>query len=270
MAENRRRRRKKNPLLMRILVISVVAHAIALPIAAHYGAFEKIKKSFGDSQVVMFTTPPIENKEKPAEKAKPKKAEPTKKAPGLKGKVASNGPPAPKVVAGGPATGDGGGGPSVEQGSGQAGVLPVTKTPGNEPPVTKPPVTEPPVTKPPVTEPPVTKPPVTEPPVTKPPVVTPPVEPKPKRVVAAEATVAPEPVIPDDLRSEPLDKTMVVEADVDAQGIPGNIKVASSTGIRELDEVGLDTARKYRFRPATVDDVPVGQHVRFTIIFNVQ
>ena len=147
MAENRRRRRKKNPLLMRILVISVVAHAIALPIAAHYGAFEKIKKSFGDSQVVMFTTPPIENKEKPAEKAKPKKAEPTKKAPGLKGKVASNGPPAPKVVAGGPATGDGGGGPSVEQGSGQAGVLPVTKTPGNEPPVTKPPVTEPPVTK---------------------------------------------------------------------------------------------------------------------------
>src|SRR5579859_7644408 len=57
-----RRRRRKNNLLTRIIVASVFAHAIALPIAAHYGAFEKLKQEFGASKVVIITTPPLVEK----------------------------------------------------------------------------------------------------------------------------------------------------------------------------------------------------------------
>ena len=86
----------------------------------------------------------------------------------------------------------------------------------------------------------------------------------------AEAVDAPQPTIPDDLRAEPLDKTLIVEADVDTGGHPTNVTVAESTGIKELDAVGVDTAKRYRFKPATVDDAPVDQHVRFRILFKVE
>jgi protein TonB len=272
----RRRRRKGNPLLVRILVISVAAHAIALPIAAHFGAFEKLKKEFGTSRVVMVSLPPV-TAEKPKEAAKTEKKEkaaPTKKAGASAPKASAAqkaGPPQPKVVASsGPADGAGGG-PTVDaNATGKAGALP----PGANGAGTTPPTPTPPVEKPPTpTE---TKP--EPPPVTKP-VETPkepekkpepPPAPKPKRIIQAEAVESPEPTIPDDLRSEPFEKTLVVEADVDTGGHPTNVQVAQTTGVKELDSIGLDTARKYRFKPATVDDEPVTQHVRFRIIFKVE
>lgn len=270
----RRRRKKGNPLLVRILVISVAAHAIILPVAAHFGAFEKFKKQFGDSRVVMVSLPPSDvekPKEAPKAEKKTKTAEKKAGASAPKAAAASKpGLPQPKVVASsGPADG-GGSGPSVDaNAAGKAGVLPGGESGGGTP-STKPPENPPVI--PPETKPVET----TKPKLPDPPVVTPkppdplPVTPKTKRVVQAEAIETPEPTIPDELRTEPFEKTLVVEADVDTGGHPINVKVAESTGVKQLDSAGLDTAKRYRFKPATVDDEPVTQHVRFRIIFKVE
>jgi protein TonB len=91
-----------------------------------------------------------------------------------------------------------------------------------------------------------------------------------KKFVQVETTLAPEPVIPDDLRTEPFEKTLVVEADVSPAGLPENVHIVDSTGNKELDGVGMDTAKQYRFKPATLGDSPVEGHVRFRIIFKVE
>lgn len=274
----RSRRKKGNPLLAKIVVVTLAVHAVALPILAHFGAFKKIQRELGTSRVVMVTVPPLE-------KEKPKAAEKTEKKPKTAEKKPGGSPkataaqrsnvPQPKVVAPAATPGEGGsgGGPTVDaNGSGKAGALPpgaggpATNT---TPPVEKPPVPEP---KPqPKIEPPPT--PKTPEPVVKPPVVEPPApkpEPAPRRIVQAEAIESPEPTIPDELRTESFEKTLVVEADVDTGGHPTNVRVAEGTGVKALDDAGLDAARRYRFKPATVDDAPVEQHVRFRIIFKVE
>ncbi len=265
---HRRRRRKGNPLLAKIVVITLVIHAIALPIAAHFGAFKNIRRGPGDARVVLLDSKLKDEAEKPKEKAK-EKSKPTKKASTAKGEnKAANNLPQPKVVTSGPAAGDGNGsGPSAESGTGAAGKVPdggKTTQPTTPKDDKKDSIPEPkkdpePTKKP---DPPKTDPPKTE--IKKDP------EPKPKKLIEAEVTAAPEPVIPDDLRSEPLDKTLVVEAMIDTGGHPTDVKVVTSTGIPDLDRIGLDTAKKYRFRPATIDGVPSEQRVRFTISFKVE
>jgi protein TonB len=268
----RRRRRQKNPLLVRILIFSLVAHAIALPIAAHYGAFDKLKQEFGTSRVVMITVPPVEEPKKRAPE-KPKKAPKTtperhakSSAPKATAAQKTN-LPQPKVVASAATGADAGGGPTVNpNGTGPAGVLP-TAPATVAPTAPKPAAPEP---KPEAAQPKAI--PAPEPKSTTPatPTPAPVTTPKPRRIVEAEAEFAPQPEIPDDLRAQPFEKTLVVEADVDTGGHPINVRVVDSTGNKELDGVGLDTARRYRFRPATVDDAPVSEHIRFRIIFKVE
>jgi protein TonB len=267
-----RRRRNKNPLLVRILVISIVAHAIALPIAAHYGAFQKLQKQFGASTVVVINTPPLEEKKAPEkEKAKPRKQPRTQakksssevKRPGLAPKTNLSAPKQLAAASGG----EGGSGPTVDPNGtgGKAGVLPTDDTKPTAPPSGTGPGTKnvaPPPVKAPVVVPPPINPKLTPPP--PPPVV------RAKKFVQVETTYAPEPVIPDDLRTEPLDKTTLVEADVTPEGNPENVKVAQSSGIKELDDIGLETAKKYRFKPAILGEDPVEGHVRFRIIFKVE
>ena len=52
-----RRRRQKNPLLMRIIVISVAVHIVALPVLAHFGAFKKIQEHFVEAKIVVLPPP---------------------------------------------------------------------------------------------------------------------------------------------------------------------------------------------------------------------
>ena len=260
----RRKRRKGNPLLTRILVISVVVHIIALPIAAHYGAFKNIGRGKGDSHIVMLANTIKDSPERTKEKAK-KEAKKIEHKSDSKAtdKAKGNNLPQPKVVTSGPAAGTGdGGGPKADSGTGTAGKVPdAGKTPPKaDPEPKKEPVTEPVVTKKPDPEP------KKDPPKTDP-VKTP--ETKAKKIIEASVVESPEPEIPDELRSEPLDKVLVVEAQIDTGGHPTNVSVSSSTGVKELDRIGLETARKYRFKPATVDGIASEQHVRFRIYFKV-
>ena len=260
----RRKRRKGNPLLTKIFAISVVVHAIALPIAAHYGVFKNVGKGVRDSHIVMLTNVAKDSPEREKEKAKKEAKKIEHKAdPKATDHAKGNNLPQPKVVTSGPASGPGGdAGPKAESGTGTAGKVPDSPktTPKTEPEVKKEPVTEPVVVK------------KVDPPKSDPPKIEPvkPIEPKVKKIVEASVLDAPEPEIPDDLRGEPLAKTLVVEAQIDTSGHPTNVHISSSTGIKELDRIGLETAKKYRFKPATIDGAASEQRVRFSIIFKVE
>ena len=161
------------------------------------------------------------------------------------------------------------------QGTKNQGELPTentTKTADKVPDGPK--IVDPPV-KPVVTEPkPIEKPveKVVEKPVEK--VVEKPVEPVvPKAPVFTAAQPVndsqPKPSIPDDLRSDALDKTFVAECTVGEDGTTMDVKAVQSTGNDELDRRALDAAKKWHFKPATRDGQPVIGKVRIFIEFQV-
>ena len=272
------RRRQKNPLLGRILGISLLAHVIALPVLAKFGAFKKIQQQFIEARLI--TLPPAVSEKKPPEvKKNPQPHKPAHTA--RKGKTttphthqaaAKSNLNQPKVVASNGNTPGGAvdGEPTVDaNGSGTAGQLPSQKT-DITPPTIKAPDPEP-EKKPSITEPKPQPLPRTEP---KPapeveeqkPV---PVPSKPALLTEADATFSPQPTLPDELRSEALDKTFIAEFVVGVDGKPNTVKVAQSTGNDELDRLALETAKKWRFKPATRDGQPIESRVRLHIEFTV-
>ena len=266
-----RRRQKGVPLLWKIVGVSVAAHAVALPILARFGVFEKVERHFQDVQMV--TLPPPET-----EKPKPPPKEPVKKTPKIAAaKRSSTSHPRsasaqksnlsqPKVVvAQGGAGGGDNGGPTVDpNGSGAAGALPTEVAPTPSPAASA--VPEP--TPAPATPTPEQTP-TPEPKATPTPVPTP--EPTPRPTVFTEAVPVemPKPTLPDSLRSDSLDRTTVAEFVVGADGTPTEVYVVQSAGIRDLDQLALDAARQWRFKPATRDGVPVQSTVRLHVAFQV-
>lgn len=265
------RRRKGNPLLTRIILISVAVHIIALPILAHFGAFKKISQGLGLTQVVVLSPPP--------EKARPevKKEQRAVRKTTAKGKAAGGHKPSgpksnlnqPKVVAArGPETG-GSAEPTVDaNGTGKAGQLPtplVTKTTGSTPPkVDSTPAVTAPTPKP--TPEPITKP-VPEKPAQPAPEVK---APRVPVLTEVAATFNPSPTIPDDLRAEALHTTVSAQFIVSAAGVPEAVQIVRSSGNDELDRLALETAKKWRFKPATRDGQPIESKVILHIEFEVQ
>jgi protein TonB len=261
-----RRRRQRNPLLVRIIVISLVAHVIALPILAHFGAFEKVRKSFGTANVVMLE--PEKKVVKPPPPVKKKaKAQTQNSAKGQnKGKAAARADLPKVAVQDGPGGGDA---PAVDQGTKTGGALlpgtntgPPKATDSSEPKTTV--VGTPPNVKA------LSQPPVTPTPPTKPPVTT---VTKPKHIpvfTEVEPVYQPEPTIPDDLRDQPLDKTAVIEVTVGADGSIATAELSKGTGIRELDVLAVRTAKTWKFKPATADGEAVSGKLRLRIEFKVE
>ncbi len=275
-----RRRRQKNPLLMRILGISILLHLLLLPVLAHYGAFKKIQQQFVEARMVVMPAPEQE-KPKAEVKKEPKTAKKT--APVAK-KSAATTPHQhqaaqksnlnqPKVVA---SAGSGAGsddGPTVDaNGTGKAGELPTQKT-DTTPPTVKQEATMPPVVvkKPdlPKTDTPkIVKNETPEPKVVSSPEIKPEIKNAPV-YSEVQAIDTPQPTIPDDLRAEALHATFVAEFVVGVDGKPSSVKAAQSTGNDELDRLALETARKWRFKPATRDGQPIESRVRLHIEFQV-
>ncbi|MCW3053938.1 MAG: TonB family protein [Chthonomonadales bacterium] len=276
-----RRRRQKNPLLGRIIGISILAHIIALPILAHFGAFKKIQEHFVQTQMVVLPPPEVV-KEKPVEKKETKArktavANKSKSAGHSQAHAGHSNVPQPHIaVAQGDKSGDGG--PAVEEGNGKVGVVPEdpnarkpeTAKAENTTPVEKEPVKPvvPEVKQP---EKPLVTAPVKPVEAPKTPVVTAPIVPKAPVFTAAQPldSSQPKPSIPDDLRSDAIDKTVVIEFTVGEDGAPMAVKAVQSTGNDELDRRALDAARKWRFKPATRDGQPVVGRVRLSIEFQV-
>ena len=266
----RRRRQKGVPLLWKIVGVSVAAHVVALPILARFGVFEKVERHFQDVQMV--TLPPPE-----AEKPKHAPKEPVKKTPKVAAKPANTGHPRsasaqksnlsqPKVVAAQGGGGGDNGGPTVDpNGSGAAGALPTEVAPTPSPAASTPAPEPTPAPATPTPEPTATQ----EPKATPTPVPTP--EPTPRPVVFTEAVPIdmPKPTLPDSLRSDTLDRTTVAEFVVGADGTPTEVRVVQSAGISDLDQLALDAAKQWRFKPATRDGVPVQSTVRLHVAFQV-
>lgn len=279
-----RRRRQRNPLLMRIIVISVLVHILALPVLAHYGAFQKLQRQFGGNiEARLIKLPPPEKIKTEVKKPQPQHL--AHKTPAARKSASSASHPhqmaqksninQPKVVAsaGGPG-GGGGDQPTIDNsGSGKVGQVPAENKPAGPVPGTgsntAPPTPQPQPavrqeTPPPVTPAPPPKPkeetPAPPPPVKKEPVFTT-AEPIPSQ--------SPKPAIPDDLRSDALDKTVVAEFTVGPDGTPSNVKITQSTGNDALDRIALDTAKQWRFKPATRDGQPIESRVRLHIEFQV-
>ncbi len=272
-----RRRKQRNPLLMRILGVSIAAHLIALPILAHFGAFKKVQQDLMKVTLMKLPPPkpatPPPPKQKAVKKAK-KAASHAKKAARSAHNHAVHQKPnpfQPKVIAGKGTGSGGGGGATVDNsGSGVAGKLPVA--PPTQPAKPVAPIKQvtptPPAPKP---APPVKKPPVQIAQAPKSPVA--PLLPPTPVVVPAQpamsASSEPQPEIPDDLRIEALDKTCIVEVQVDSQGVPKSDSILQSSGISRLDRRALEAARKWKFTPGTVNGIPTASVVRLHIQFEV-
>jgi protein TonB len=265
-----RRRRKGNPLLAKIVGITILLHLIALPILARLGVFQKVERQYLDAQMVVLPPP---EKVRPVAKAVEHKAAP-KTVRHSATNVASRSRTTasahqnlsqPKVMAGpGDAGGSGDGGPGINpNGTGAAGQLPTavaTPTPKvaatPEPTATAAAPTPDPVREP--------------PPAIPAPAATP--APAARTPVYADAipTDSPKPYIPDALRSEALDATTIAEFTVGADGMPTTVRLAKSSGNSDLDAIALEAARRWRFRPATRDGQPVESLVRLHIEFEVR
>lgn len=277
-----RRRRQKNPLLGRIVGISILVHIILLPILAYFGAFKKIQQHFVQTQMVVLPAPEVA-KEKPVVKKEAPKTVKAKTAPANKGKTSPNhghpqvvhnlSQPKIQIAEGGKGGADGSG--TAEQGNGVAGALPTDPnakkgeaTKPNDNAVNPQPV-KPVAPTPPQPDKAVAQAPIKPLDLPKNPVA--PVAPKEAVFTAAQpiSDSQPKPSIPDDLRSDALDKTFVAEFTVGEDGTPMQVKAVQSTGNDELDRRALDAAKKWRFKPATRDGQPVVGKVRLFIEFQV-
>lgn len=63
---------------------------------------------------------------------------------------------------------------------------------------------------------------------------------------------------------------VLLRIEVDARGLPSRIEVASSSGSRDLDRAAEAAVRRWRFRPAMRDGVPVSGVVNVPITFSSQ
>lgn len=277
-----RRRRQRNPLLMRIVVISIAAHLIALPVLAHFGAFKRIQQHFVEITAIKLPPPPPPERSEVKKQEKPKPQRIAQKAKAKAGGESHRhiGPshpsaPTPHIATAAGGAGGGQGDFTAPEGSGKAGELPkVDSGPKPQPPAAPkptPPPTEPPhIEKAKPTE--IARAPEPKPEPVKP---MPAPAPKPHLPVFTEAEPAvptdqePKPEIPDDLRQEALDKTFTAEVTVSPDGTPTEVKVSQSTGNDELDRIALETAKKWKFKPGTRDGEPVESVVRLHIEFQV-
>jgi len=82
------------------------------------------------------------------------------------------------------------------------------------------------------------------------------------------AVFTPSPVLPSYLTSQDLNKTVIIEFFITAQGAVIPQLIASSDN-EELDALAVATAKKWLFRPAEQDHKAVDSKVRLRIVFEV-
>jgi TonB family protein len=82
------------------------------------------------------------------------------------------------------------------------------------------------------------------------------------------ALYAPSPIIPVYLRDRNLKTSVVIEFLITAQGVV-TPRLLDSSGSEELDAIALNTVKKWQFKPAAKDNVPVDAKTRLRILFEV-
>lgn len=82
------------------------------------------------------------------------------------------------------------------------------------------------------------------------------------------ALYAPQPVIPEYLRNQNLKASVVIEFLITAQG-QVTPRLLVSSGSDELDAIAIATVKKWQFKPAAQDNVPIDSKTRLRILFEV-
>jgi protein TonB len=68
---------------------------------------------------------------------------------------------------------------------------------------------------------------------------------------------------------EKAEGTVVVRAEILANGQSGRVELQTSSGFDSLDNAAMSTIKKWRFKPAMVDGQPINQWVTIPITFRL-
>jgi protein TonB len=256
-----RRHRQKNTLLPKMIGVAVLINAILLPVLSqlgmfHKGGFQRL------TQVSLVKLPPPEKS--PEERKHSKPAPPKAKAHRAEQKRAASSHPLPpdpnkpKVVAAASGNSDGGDDQTIENnGTGNVGEVTPPPARHDDTPVKPDHTDEPKQIQ------------VPDHPEMVP-QKSPPPPPPPRNpvIVAAQPIDQPRPEIPDELRNDDRDTTFMALFDIKASGAV-TVSTLKGTGNQTLDRLAMETARKWKFRPATRDGEPVDSYLRLQIEFRV-
>lgn len=89
------------------------------------------------------------------------------------------------------------------------------------------------------------------------------------RLEKAEVIFGPEPKIPAELQEHCLNSYCVAKFLIKPDGAP-TVSLMTSSGSPEIDEIAMDTLRKWKFRPATLNGKPTTSSRRLRIEFKVE
>jgi TonB family protein len=251
-----RRRKQKGTLLPKMIGLAVLVNAVLLPLLATMGVFKP--KKGGMIEVKLIKLPPLEKKKKLAQKTPPKKQVAKAKPRPVERQAARREPirvvPSQPHIALAKPTSTGSG--AAAQGGGKTGVVPAGPAGGTV--ATQPPPAQ---QQPPPTQP-------AAPPPAQPVPVTP--TPAPHQPVYAEAEPLnrPQPTLPDDLRDQDLHTLFMGLFTIHLDGT-ASVKMIQSTGNPTLDDLALDAARKWTFKPGMKDGQPIESFLRLQVNFDV-
>ncbi len=85
----------------------------------------------------------------------------------------------------------------------------------------------------------------------------------------AETVTSPSPVIPSDMMEDGYQSSVTARFSIEADG-KMKVKLLSSSGNPEIDDLTLDTLKKWKFKAATLDGKPVSSTRRIKVEFEVQ
>jgi periplasmic protein TonB len=84
----------------------------------------------------------------------------------------------------------------------------------------------------------------------------------------AEVISNPQPTVPPALHEECFKSCCIARFHIDAEG-KTKVRLLSSTGSEEIDDITLSTLKRWKFRPATLDGKPVPSTRRIKVEFQI-
>ncbi len=85
----------------------------------------------------------------------------------------------------------------------------------------------------------------------------------------AKVLASPEPVIPAELHEQCYKSCCIAKFLIHPDG-KTNVQLLTSSGSREVDELALETLRKWQFKPATLDGKPIESSRKVKVEFEVE
>lgn len=89
------------------------------------------------------------------------------------------------------------------------------------------------------------------------------------KLVDAKVIESPKPEIPSEYNDEAFTTTCTARFSIDAKG-EFTVKLLDTTGNEDIDKLILKTLKKWKFKPATVDDKPVASNRKLKIELEIE